>query len=244
MPIPQRPVPEDFAAMLARMSFKQLAEHYVASPNTVSRWRKEIGQEPTGRGGFAGRPMPDDFRERAPVTSNDVLMKAYGVGGRVIWRWRRECGIPAPRPKSLRTKPYRPVPDGFAEVASQNPNRVLIAMFHASERTVARWRREAGAFYTPPVTGRRRTASKAPSGFLEKMGRPRGQIFYVPPRDTTIEGQAAEVLRAYAPTYRCDRRGRQECPDIAKGFWRYGNVVLTPDELLQRAAAKGWRSVA
>jgi hypothetical protein len=85
----------------------------------------------------------------------------------------------------------------------------------------------------------RRKRAKARVSTLGLMGRPRAQIFLAP-RDGTIEGRAAEVLRAYAPTYRCNEIGRQDCADERKCWWRYGNVVLTPDEMMQRAAAKGW----
>lgn len=51
---------------------------------------------------------------------------------------------------------------------------------------------------------------------------------------------AADFLRKFSPIYRCNERGRADVGEGAKRFWRYGNVILTPDELMQRAAAKGW----
>lgn len=48
---------------------------------------------------------------------------------------------------------------------------------------------------------------------------------------------AADFLRSFAPVYRCDERGR---PHERGAHWRYGAVVLTPDELLQRAARRGF----
>jgi hypothetical protein len=44
-------------------------------------------------------------------------------------------------------------------------------------------------------------------------------------------------LRRICAVYRCTETGRAD----PKGkFWRFGNAVLTPDELIARAERKGW----
>jgi hypothetical protein len=59
-------------------------------------------------------------------------------------------------------------------------------------------------------------------------------------RDMSKAGQAADFLRRLGPVYRCTDLGRA---DIAGSMWRFGNAVLTADDLIDRAERKGWRAV-
>ena len=57
---------------------------------------------------------------------------------------------------------------------------------------------------------------------------------------------AAEYLRKFTHVYRCNDRG---APDHKGKFWRYGSTIKTPEELIDRAHAKGlderkWARVA
>lgn len=252
MPPAMRPCPPDFAEMSRKINTVALCQHYGAGPSMISRWRREVGMAVNCKGGVPPRPVPDDFTIDAATTYNDVLAARYGTSVSTVSRWRRETGIPSPfhagRPKAKGVY-VRPVPEGFAENAPTMTTKALASLYKASGDTVRRWRKVTGAYFVkpPPVPKPpRRVHEPKPAKvcLTSRMGRPRGQIFYCPPRDTSIEGQAAEALRAYAPTYRCNERGRQDCAEARKRWWRYGNVVLTPDELLQRAAAKGWRAEA
>jgi hypothetical protein len=58
-------------------------------------------------------------------------------------------------------------------------------------------------------------------------------------RDMSIDGQAAEFMAKDRPVYRCNEAGRQ---DLAGLFWRCGNAIITPAELMERARHKGWDS--
>ncbi len=248
MPTPMRPLPADFIERSGEMNANDLAKHYRCGPSIISRWRRETGLGGTHKGGVPARPMPEDFAQHAGGTLNADLIIKYQASESQVVRWRKECGIPSP-PNNRGRPPKqacRPIPDNFAKVAPHMSNIELAAMYSAGKNTVAKWRIQIGAPHIRPVkepkpkvqSGPR--ARKLPTGFLMKMGKPKPAVGYVPPADTSIEGSAAQVLRAYAPTYRCDRRGRQECPDIAKTYWRFGNVVLSPQEMMERAQAKGW----
>lgn len=59
-------------------------------------------------------------------------------------------------------------------------------------------------------------------------------------------GEAAEYLKKYGPVTRCNEAGRF---DPKGSMWRRGSTVLTDDEVIERAVAKGfdreaWRKLA
>lgn len=250
MPVPVRSIPEDFTDRYREMTFTQLCRHYQAGGSAVSRWRREAGLESRRRGGVKAEPVPADFHTHPTSTPNAVLTAIYGVSATKIGRWRKQAGITSTANRGGRPRPKMAPPEDFATYATTVTNADLKAMHGVSESMISRWRRETGASYVRPKKLRQPKPKaepkprKLPPSFLERMGKPKGQIFYIPPRDTTLEGQAADVLRAYAPVYRCNECGRQDCAEARKRWWRYGNVILTPDELIQRAAAKGWRAAA
>lgn len=243
MPTPQRPMPSDFIALSKTIGTANLCRHYSAGSTVVARWRREAGIAMSKLNGRVPTPLPADFTSHAPAESNRQLADRYQTSMTMITRWRREAGIPSsvkwtagrPRPKRVR-------PDDFAERAPHMTNKALCAHYRAKPYLVERWRSETGARYIRPVKEPRRRIyqprEKPVQQFTRQIGQPIGKP--VPPPDGTMQGQAAHFLRSTAPVYRCDRRGRAEAPDVAKAFWRYGNVLLTPDEMMQRAASKGW----
>lgn len=122
----------------------------------------------------------------------------------------------------------RPIPDDFHLVAQNRTLRQLEPIYHAGRTTILRWRREAGL-------ERPKKAAKPKKATVIVF---RGQTPpRIPPRDWTLHGCAAEHLRKYAATYRCTETGQA---DQHGEFYRYGNAVLTPDELLRRAERLGW----
>lgn len=250
MPPPKRLRPTDFAEMAKVMQTRALCEHYGAGPSQISRWRRETGLGGYGSGGMVARPVPDDFRPLAATESNAALAARYSVSVSTIGRWRRETGIPSTvlsHPTNPR-KARRPIPSDFAKKAALYDSSALMRLYCATRRTVQKWREATGAYFVRPARPVREPRPR-PVSFKRQAPPRRSPVIWkgppakaLPPRDTTFEGQAAEVLRRVAPTHRCDERGRAGDNKAALRFWRFGNVVLTPDELLQRAAAKGWRA--
>lgn len=255
MPPPMRHCPADFAEMSKLMLTRALCEHYVAGPSQISRWRRETGLGGYGTGGLPARKLPDGFRLHAATESNAALAARYSCSVSMIGRWRREAGIASTflsHPTGPRAA-KRPIPHDFAQMAAAHGTKRLGQIYKASDETIRRWRKATGAYYVKPASQPResRPPRRKAVDFQRQAPSRRSPVVWkgppakpMPPRDTTLEGQAADVLRAYGPVYRCNEIGRPDCADDRKQFWRYGNVVLTPDELLQRAAAKGWRAAA
>ena len=66
---------------------------------------------------------------------------------------------------------------------------------------------------------------------LKQMGAPHKAIIRDKPR--SIWDDAADVLRAERwAVYRCDEKGKA---DLKGRYWRAGNVILSPDDLLAKA---------
>jgi transposase len=194
--------------------------------------------------------MPDDFKEHAPTAKNPDLAARYSTSITMIQRWRREAGIRGTAKanrKGRRPKMRAPMPDDFAELARTHFNHQLCKKYGVGMKLVSRWRAECGVAYErphpppkPPRQPKPPRERKSKPGVINSMGRGHC-VGFAPPRDTTLEGQAAEVLRRLAPCYRCDEMGRQET-NRPKDHWRWGMVVMAPDELFARARSKGWEA--
>jgi transposase-like protein len=205
----------------------KLKRHYNAGYNTVTRWIHEAGIS-SGRAQW-GKPAPDDLvavLERMTVTQ---ATRHYGVAGRVLARWRIQAGITGSI-KRLNA------PDDFAEVAPTMSQTELAAHYGiVNQRVIKRWSAETGAYpkareYHPPkpTTAKsfgRRTVKPAGSAYL--------YMYDQHHKTKTIYDDAADTLRRYGPVYHCTDTGLM---DPKGAFWRVGNVVCTPDELLARAA--------
>jgi hypothetical protein len=177
--------------------------------------------------------MPADFPQIAGKFTNRELMRRYGKGYNTIARWRRTCGIPG---GGVGTPPL-PRPADLAETAPSRSTRELGAMYGVSTETIRKWLAQIGV----KARGRPQAAKPAPKPHL---ARPPGKFILpgvqtgpIPPRDGSLEGMAASYLQPYAPTYRCDDLGRQS---PSGKFWRVGNAVLTPGEMMERAERKGF----
>ena len=172
------------------------------------------------------RPMPADFVEmRQKLGGIDHLVKHYHSSSEAVARWIAEAGLPS----LTRRRP--PLPDDFAQMreAIGGVNK-LAAHYHTSSRTIRGWLDQAGLpkLSNEPRNPRPKRASffKMPRTGLPNVHRLNN---YGP------EDHAADTLRKFGAVYRCDERGKVN----TKGkFWRFGNVILTPDELIQRAERK------
>lgn len=227
----KRPMPDDFAEVSAKQSVRAMRSHYIAGEHTITRWLAEIGKS---RGGPPrSMPVPDDYAELAAIYHAEHLKRHYDVSGNVIDRWIRVSGI---KPVS---GVKRAPPADFTALAPTMTKTALKDHYRADIRTIGRWYAETGAdrliVKPAPPTGRRRGAyNMTPS--LSRAG---GNLSIT--RILTIHDQAADTLRRERwAVYRCTEKGKA---DFKGAFWRVGNVVCTPAELLERAARAERRAV-
>lgn len=188
------------------------------------------------------QPPPDGFAAKARHLTVQQLRRLYRCSDHLILRWLGEAGI-----ARKRHHPAAAPPD-FAARAAVLHFSALCRHYGVSERRVRRWIAETGAEPLPFARpSRPKPAPKRPRG-RPKQARPwppplalppRRPAPRDPPRNGSPEGLAADHLRHFAPCYRCDADGRAA---LAGGWWRYGNVVLAPDELRLRAVRLGWRA--
>ncbi len=176
------------------------------------------------------RVIPDDFPARVAEMNYDQLRLHYKAGNQTVSRWMREAGLS--RPKGNRAQTKRPVPTGFAKLADLS-SAELQERYNCSKEIIRRWRAEVGVVPVPhrkkTVTGNMALA-ELNARFSGQDNRPRG-----------VAERAADVLRPYAPVYRCTDTGRA---DFTGKFWRYGTVVVTDAELIERAERKGFQADA
>ena len=107
-----------------------------------------------------------------------------------------------------------------------------------SGKTINRWLSEVGIEAKPYREPKPQKA--APAKRWAPGGSPHA-IKVDHTRDISLHGLAAEHLRCAtrAVIYRSTECGRADPKGL---FWRYGNVVLTPDELLMRAERHGFQT--
>lgn len=216
---PKRQMPEGFAAVAVDKGIHELRQLYRASGDVVRRWLEEAGITK----GRSLRPMPADFTERAKELNRTELRMHYRATTATVYRWIKEAGVGhlIPPPKGT-----RPLPDDFAELAKVMTCFGLEKHYNCSSDTVKRWTRESGV---TPISQWEKPRQRKPQKLPERRLKP----VMVTPRVRSMYDEAAEALRRDRwAVFRCDERGRYS---LAGDFWRVGNVICTPDELLQRA---------
>lgn len=229
---PQRPVPSDFAVfMQAKPSIVAACKHYRTGELVVHRWLQETGLRQKTAKGFVGRPVPDDFAQQAKVCTRIKLERLYGVGHNVIRRWCKTAGV---SPVSC----IRPVPDDFAERAAVMLKQEMRVHYNVGHDTIQRWLDEAGIEALQYAPARKERSAQAPkravlATYAPTQARERH-------RDR-FDMAADDLRRNRWVVYRCDDRGRA---DLKGKFWRAGNTVLTPDELLTKAARYSFKEAA
>lgn len=225
-----RSIPDDFAEVALRLerSTGRIQGHYGAGQATVTRWMREAGIPMRGDN---KRLIPADFTEVAPTMCVNALAKHYRADDKTIKRWLSQTGICAAQGNQGGRR-GTPPPLDFAEIA---PTLGLVALskhYGISHKTIKRWMNETGVKAKPHVPHER----SQPKRKFNRVVRIRPGDFQISrTRVTTIYEDAANVLRAYTAVYRCNERGGF---DVKGKFWRAGNIILTPDELLERAARK------
>jgi hypothetical protein len=185
------------------------------------------------------RQLPDDFAERAAEMSLTNLVDLYETHRNVVHRWSKEAGVV---PLRARRGHDAPPPDLGAQ-AKVMGMRALGRLYGVHHNIVRRWLSLAGIEAkrydnSAPKDGHRGKGAYHRQTLAQKRHWHAGpQPHGIPARDGSMQGMAADHLRRTAATYRCDERGRAR---LDGEFWRHGNVLLTPDEMLERAARMGW----
>lgn len=133
----------------------------------------------------------------------------------------------------------KPRPADLADNAATMTTSALARHYRVHHDTVERWLADTGV--TPAA---RRRAQKPRPKAVSYAG-PKSAFVGTLPRDASLEGQAADVLRRLTFVYRCGETG---AADQKGRFWRYGNAVLTGPELVERAKRhgfdpEGWKRV-
>lgn len=193
------------------------------------------------------REAPGDFAKNAATMSQSKLMRHYCASHRMIQRWSKETGA---EPKLGARYSRHPIPDDFTTLALVTTKVGLVRHYGVHNHTVARWLRLTQI--EPPAWERPRK-EKAPRQKATRTSRPaafrtpkQAHSFDTLRRETTTDGLAADHLRRFCAVYRCNERGRA---DQDGAWWRYGNAILTPAELIARAERHGfdaqeWRRLA
>lgn len=168
------------------------------------------------------RPVPDDFLQVAPGKTQSWLKKHYRTSIKAVVRWQNETGVEKCKGPPPPPKPRREVPDDLAEVARTRYLHEIIKYYRTSEKVLRRWMKETGI-----QPGKRLVMNT-----LERAGQPWASKL-TDMRQKTIYDDAADELRRHRwIVYRCTHKGVY----ARKGdYWRVGQVICTPDELLERA---------
>lgn len=168
-------------------------------------------------------PIPEDFREYAHET-NEQLAARFDKHPDTIKKWKRRLGIKSPRRGGRAPSNMVPMPADFADNAKRMTRNELARHYGRSDATIRRLLRVAGI------------------EAMRRQDRPKVGYLKAPVdrahRDLSRAGMAADFLRYYGGLSRCDADGAFN-PN--GDHWRRGSTILTADEVIARAEAKGWR---
>ena len=190
----------------------------------------------------ATRTLPDDFMTVAPTMAIKDLQRHYATNHRTIKRWFRQSGAQHCNPH----KHTQEVPADFADNAKVLTITQLRKHYGGGHKKIERWLNLLGieplrAVHPGPKKRADTPQRHRPATHnINRMGTSYIGIVDRGIRTRSIHDEAADVLRRERwVVYRSTDKGRA---DHKGEFWRVGNTVLTPDELLQRA--ERYRSAA
>ena len=170
------------------------------------------------------RSIPSDFAEKAKTMCRNQLVKHYRTSDKAVGRWADECGV---HPFKVM---MRPAPADWERLCATHTAAELARMLQADAKVIKRWIKQTDI---EPVPFDRKgiiPPNRRPNP-LKQMGTPHKAIIRDKPR--SIWDDAADVLRAERwVVYRSDEKGAANPKGM---YWRMGNVILTPDDLLMRA---------
>lgn len=199
----------------------------------LSRWMRESGLTVTPNN---GTPAPDNLAQLADNMHLQALADHCGVSRNVAANWLARAGLKALPFNQQANVNLRPPPPNFAKIAPTMVEAELRKHCGCSFETLKRWLRETGVKPMRYAEWRALNPVKKPvkprkpsRGAIHAIGLP---SHIQNERIHTIHDIAAKTLARYAPTYRCNERGKV---DVVGAFFRHGMTVLTPDELLAKA---------
>jgi hypothetical protein len=179
--------------------------------------------------------IPEEFLSRGRDMRTMDAARHFNVSDKTIRAWRGRLGWP-----SKRIEYNREMPSDFPEAGPKLTTKAACRRWGASWVVIHRWHRENGsepAKFDFAEAAKKATARRVT--FKATMDAP---------RDGTLEARAADHLRTvgYRPVHRSDDKGGF---DQGGTFWRAGNVVLAPADLIARAQRlgfnpDGWRIAA
>jgi hypothetical protein len=214
------PAPDDFAKVAPGRSIKQLQRHYAAGYKTVLRWMIKSGIKPIR----TCRTIPTDLAKSAKTMTGSELARHYDIPEKVMRGMLKRAGIEA---AVYAGHQKQPVPDDLAARCAEMTKAELVKHYGVGNWIVNRWLIEAR------LTARKHIPSTVYNRPLTRYVRTPGyRNLASVKRDTSAEDLAADILRRVGPVYRCDEKGLA----AERGtLWRFGNIILTGDQLLERA---------
>lgn len=226
----QRAMPADFPEKVAELSHQALLKaHYRCGLAAIQRWLAELG---VPRARPKANFTDDEFREAAQSMTRQQLAAHFRIGANQVRTLVSRTGA---QPVQARFSPppkYRAIPGDFAENARTMTRNQLAVHYVAGWITVNRWLAVLGI---APVTVQPMPPKPKPPKQAPRSAAALPTVLHrkiAPTRTTTIYDDAADLIRRDMPVYRCTDKGGG---DHKGAFWRAGNTVLTPNELLARA---------
>ena len=98
-------------------------------------------------------------------------------------------------------------------------------------------RKVPSIYFAARSRGIRGTPGRFASGSYNPHYRPPAKVAHQMVTGRTLHELARDHLAKNTAVYRCTERGHA---DLKGTFWRIGNIVVSDDELLRRARAKGF----
>lgn len=186
---------------------------------------------------------------RGTEDSSKIIAIRHGVALSTVSDLIQRNGLTGRKVSFVRPKPLHSMPEGFAADARCMTDTELKAKYRIGDPKIKRFRAEAGAYmdWSLKKDARKASSQKAvqtrwgdrakPERITVKRPPPRPaaspkRAFEQPQRDMSPTGIAADYLKRFTAVIRCDINGRP-LPDGF--FWRYGRVVLTDEQLIERA---------
>jgi len=218
--------PETIRALVAsRHSATSIAKQFGVSKKAILGYVAKHDLGPwLSRNGFEARAIPDDFSAIAPTIPRDTAQKRWKCGAGTLARWYREASV---IPSNQRRNRAELSAEEVALVTGMGIMEAARAL-GINRDTASKMMRRAGLVRdTPP-------AEKKAKVRAVKFAKPIGTwkptpVDYV--RDMSTVGQAVDELRKLGPIY---RKGDK---------WLRGNTLLTDEEIMERAMARGWKPV-
>jgi hypothetical protein len=182
------------------------------------------------------RPIPDDFDAIQNRHTIAELRVIYSASSCTISRWFRLSGAVHDRARKPAPPKAPRAPKGFAAYAAVESKAALMARYEIAHKRLTDWLAEVGV--TPPLW---KADARKPRVKTVSFGR-MGRLPHVSERVavTSIYEQARDYLATAlrCPIYRCDFPSGS--PNQTGHYWRVGNVIVPPADLLDRAKRKGF----